>query len=88
MPELAAQITAPESVPQTEPTCDHCGSAIMLLPIDRDCCHRHTADIHALGLDSARQTGRYVIWLTKRMAILEERIMELETRATQRKAKG
>jgi hypothetical protein len=56
------------------------------LPIDRDCCHRHTADIHALGLDSARQTGRYVIWLSKRVAILEDRILKLETRPRKGKA--
>ena len=86
MPELAAQSTAPESVPQADPTCDHCGAPIALLPIERDCCHRLTADIHALQLDSARQAGRYVIWLTKRIAILEDRILELETKPRKGKA--
>lgn len=86
MPELAAQFTAPEVVPQTVPTCDHCGSELALAPIERDCCHKHTADIHALQLDSARQVGRYVIWLVKRVAMLEDQILDLETRPRKGKA--
>ncbi len=86
MPELAAQFTAPEVLPQPDPTCDHCGAVIVLSPIERDCCHKHTLDIHAMQLDSARQAGRYVIWLLKRVATLEERILELETRPRKGKA--
>ncbi len=86
MADAAAQITAPESVPQTDPVCDHCGSKIALGPTERDCCHRMTADIHALQLDSSRQSGRYVIYLRKLIERLDERILELETRPRKGKA--
>lgn len=92
MPEAAAQSTAPELVSQAppltpaEPTCDHCGSSIPLTPRDTDCCHALTTRIQSMQFDSARQTGRYVIALLKRVEALEERCLELETRPRKGKA--
>lgn len=92
MAESAAQSTAPEPVSQpapsapAEPTCDHCGSPIPTSPLERDCCSRLTAQIQSMQFDSARQSARYVIALTKRVAALEDRLLEIETRPRKGKA--
>lgn len=60
------------------PTCDHCGRAIVLEPRERDCCHKITLDYHAMQTDSARNSARHIVWLTKANALLAARLDSLE----------
>lgn len=97
MAESQAQSTAPESVPQSTPSCEFCGSPIVLSPTENECCHRQAAVHHTLQLDSARNASRHVIVLHKqvdeilaRLTVLEAKFAELEVPAssTMRKVKG
>lgn len=95
MAESQAQSTAPESVPQSTPSCEFCGSPIVLNPTENECCHRQAAVHHTLQLDSARNASRHVIVLHKQVDALTQRVAEIEAKlavrdepSVMRKVKG
>lgn len=74
----AAEAQPDSPGPYDGPTCDHCGSPIVLDTTRGDCCFRITLDYHALQTESARNTARHVVYLRKLVERLTERIVVLE----------